>query len=68
MFKLLKIVLQRLGLGLFVLFVISVIIAGAVELLPGDLCQEIQGQAVCLLTNMLSATRVIVLISWLRFP
>ncbi len=45
MFKLLKIVLQRLGLGLLVLFIISVIIAGAVELLPGDLCQELQGQS-----------------------
>lgn len=45
MFKLLKIVLQRLGLGIFVLFIISVIIAGAVELLPGDLCQELQGQS-----------------------
>lgn len=45
MFKLLKIVLQRLGLGVFVLFIISVIIAGAVELLPGDLCQELQGQS-----------------------
>jgi len=45
LFKLLKIVLQRLGLGVFVLFIISVIIAGAVELLPGDLCQELQGQS-----------------------
>jgi peptide/nickel transport system permease protein len=45
LFKLLKIVLQRLGLGLLVLFIISVIIAGAVELLPGDLCQELQGQS-----------------------
>ncbi len=45
MFKLLKIVLQRLGLGVLVLFIISVIIAGAVELLPGDLCQELQGQS-----------------------
>jgi peptide/nickel transport system permease protein len=43
--KLLKIVLQRLALGVFVLFVISIIIAGAVEMLPGDLCQELQGQA-----------------------
>ena len=45
MYKLIKIILQRLALGLLVLFAISVIIAGAVELLPGDLCQEIQGQA-----------------------
>ena len=45
MFKLVKIVAQRLALGVFVLFVISVIIAGGVELLPGDICQELQGQA-----------------------
>ncbi len=35
---------QRLGLGLLTLFVVSVIIFGAVELLPGDLAQEILGQ------------------------
>lgn len=45
MFNLLKIVGQRLALGVLVLFIISMIIAGAVELLPGDLCQELQGQA-----------------------
>lgn len=45
MFQLVKIILQRLALGVLVLFAISVIIAGAVELLPGDLCQELQGQA-----------------------
>ena len=45
MFKLLKIILQRLALGALVLFAISIIIAGAVELLPGDLCQELQGQS-----------------------
>jgi len=37
--------LQRLALGLFTLFVVSVIIAGAVEFLPGDLAQEILGQS-----------------------
>jgi len=40
-----KMALQRLALGLFTLFVVSVIIAGAVEFLPGDLAQEILGQA-----------------------
>lgn len=45
MFKLFKVILQRLALGVLVLFAISVIIAGGVELLPGDLCQELQGQA-----------------------
>ena len=44
MFKLVKLVGQRLGLGLLVLFAVSVIIFLGVELLPGDLCQEIQGQ------------------------
>ncbi|MDT8345295.1 MAG: ABC transporter permease [Thermohalobaculum sp.] len=38
-------VAQRLGLGLLTLFLISVIIFGAVELLPGDLAQSILGQA-----------------------
>lgn len=45
MFKLVKLVGQRLGLGVLVLFAVSVIIFLGVELLPGDLCQEIQGQA-----------------------
>jgi peptide/nickel transport system permease protein len=35
----------RLGLGLVTLFVISLLIFGAVELLPGDIAQEILGQA-----------------------
>src|SRR5262249_29427176 len=38
-------VLKRLGLGLVTLFVVSVIISGAVELLPGDFAQSILGQA-----------------------
>jgi len=38
-------VLQRLSLGLLTLFVVSVIIFSAVELLPGDLAQEILGQS-----------------------
>ena len=45
MFKLLKLVAQRLGLGVLVLFAVSLIIFLGVEMLPGDLCQEIQGQA-----------------------
>ncbi|MBX2883670.1 MAG: ABC transporter permease [Granulosicoccus sp.] len=41
----LGIVLKRLGLGLFTLFVISVLIFGAVELLPGDIAQAVLGQS-----------------------
>jgi len=37
--------LERLGLGFFTLIIISVIIFSAVELLPGDLAQEILGQS-----------------------
>ncbi|MDX1529207.1 MAG: ABC transporter permease, partial [Gammaproteobacteria bacterium] len=44
MLKLFKVVAQRLALGLLVLFAVSLIIFLGVELLPGDLCQEIQGQ------------------------
>jgi|TARA_B100002052_G_scaffold286864_1_gene301201 peptide/nickel transport system permease protein len=40
-----KIILQRLGLGLLTLFVVSVIIAFVVELLPGDITQAILGQS-----------------------
>ena len=45
MHPILKMALQRLAMGVFTLFVVSVIIAGAVEFLPGDLAQEILGQA-----------------------
>jgi len=38
------IILQRLGLGLITLFVVSVVIFGAVNLLPGDFAQAILGQ------------------------
>ena len=38
------IVLKRLGLGLVTLLVISIIIFGAVELLPGDIAQAVLGQ------------------------
>ncbi len=41
----LQIIIKRLGLGLVTLLVISIIIFGAVELLPGDLAQAILGQA-----------------------
>lgn len=40
----LNIVLKRLGLGLLTLFVISVIIFGAVEMLPGDIAEAVLGQ------------------------
>ena len=40
-----NVILQRLGLGILVLFAVSLIIFLGVELLPGDLCQAIQGQA-----------------------
>ena len=38
------IILQRLGLGLITLFVVSVLIFAAVNLLPGDFAQAILGQ------------------------
>lgn len=37
--------LKRLGLGLLTLLVVSIIIFSAVEMLPGDLAQEILGQS-----------------------
>ncbi|MDX1512123.1 MAG: ABC transporter permease [Gammaproteobacteria bacterium] len=40
----LKIVGKRLGLGLVTLFVISLIIFGAVEMLPGDIAEAVLGQ------------------------
>ncbi len=40
----LGIVLKRLGLGLLTLLVISILIFGAVELLPGDIAQAVLGQ------------------------
>lgn len=43
--QVLTMVLQRLGLGLVTLFVVSVIIFLAIELLPGDLAQQILGQS-----------------------
>lgn len=41
----LKTVLQRLGLGLLTLFVVSVIMSTALELLPGDFARNILGQS-----------------------
>ena len=41
----LSLVAKRLGLGFVTLFVVSIIIFGAVELLPGDLAQQILGQS-----------------------
>lgn len=41
----LSIVLKRLGLGVLTLFVISILIFGAVEMLPGDLAQAVLGQS-----------------------
>ena len=38
-------VLQRLGLGLLTLFLVSIVIFSAVELLPGDFTQAVLGQA-----------------------
>ena len=43
--KILKMVAQRLALGLLTVFVVSLIIFFAVNMLPGDVCQEILGQS-----------------------
>jgi len=45
MLQIAKMIGQRLALGLLTMFIISIIIFGAVELLPGDIAQEILGQA-----------------------
>ncbi len=42
---LLRMILQRLALGVLTLFVVSVVIFGATELLPGDLASSLLGQA-----------------------
>jgi len=39
------IVIKRLGLGLITLFTVSVVIFVAIEMLPGDIAQEILGQS-----------------------
>ncbi|MEZ5826376.1 MAG: ABC transporter permease [Geminicoccaceae bacterium] len=45
MHPILKMVFARLGLGVLTLFVVSLIIFLGVELLPGDIAQEILGQS-----------------------
>jgi len=45
MHPVLRTVLQRLGLGLITLFIVSIIIFASVELLPGDFAKAILGQA-----------------------
>lgn len=45
MHPVLRTVLQRLGLGLVTLFVVSIIIFSSIELLPGDFARAILGQA-----------------------
>ncbi len=45
MHPLVRMIVQRLSLGCVILLVVSVLIFFAVELLPGDLAQEILGQA-----------------------
>lgn len=45
MMSILRLIIQRLSLGILVLFAVSLIIFLGVELLPGDLCQAIQGQS-----------------------
>ncbi|MEZ5589702.1 MAG: ABC transporter permease [Gammaproteobacteria bacterium] len=45
MLPILKMIAQRLGLGLLTLFVVSLVIFFCVELLPGDLAQAILGQS-----------------------
>ena len=45
MVNLLRVVAQRFALGLLTLFIVSLIIASIVELLPGDITQAILGQS-----------------------
>lgn len=56
MHPLLRVIFQRLGLGVLVLFAVSLIIFLGVELLPGDICQELQGQGAT--AETLSACRL----------
>ncbi|MGP6088639.1 ABC transporter permease [Antarctobacter jejuensis] len=44
MHPVLKIILQRLGLGLLTLFIVSIVIFTAVNMLPGDFAEAILGQ------------------------
>ncbi|WP_424830171.1 ABC transporter permease [Ruegeria sp.] len=43
--SILNLVIQRLGLGLITLLVVSIIIFSAIELLPGDLAEAVLGQS-----------------------
>ncbi len=43
--KILKLIGQRLAIGLLVLWIVSLIIFAGLEFLPGDLAQEILGQS-----------------------
>lgn len=43
--RILNMIAQRVGLGFLVLFVVSLIIFLGVELLPGDIAEEILGQS-----------------------
>ncbi len=45
MFSLLRVVAQRVALGLLTIFIVSLVIASIVELLPGDITQAILGQS-----------------------
>ena len=42
--KIIRIILERIGLGHITLLIVSVIIFSAVVLLPGDLAQQVLGQ------------------------
>jgi peptide/nickel transport system permease protein len=42
--RILVLIAQRLGLGVLILLLVSLIIMFVVELLPGDTCQELMGQ------------------------
>ncbi|WP_166417773.1 ABC transporter permease [Cochlodiniinecator piscidefendens] len=45
MHPLIKLVIQRLALGLLTLFVVSLVIFISIELLPGDVAQQVLGQS-----------------------
>ncbi|MFT5069092.1 MAG: peptide/nickel transport system permease protein, partial [Candidatus Paceibacteria bacterium] len=45
MHPILTTIIQRLGLGLLTLFVVSIIIFSAIEFLPGDFGEAVLGQA-----------------------
>jgi peptide/nickel transport system permease protein len=64
---------QRLGLGVVTLFVVSLIIAGMLETLPGDFCQAFYGQqatektvAECRLRNHLDESFIVRYGIWVK--